>query len=171
METTKLFFPIWMMFINPVSWAAIIPGTFLIAFFGLIAALYIARPDEMPRGERFAAAWNDAKKSVWRAWINLCASYAIGTALMLAPAILTVGMAESNILRQAALAITETIYHNALAIIWAVLCVLISGAVNFILSRSWTFRKTDMEDIRRSALWLAFLTAPYLFFSTFQLFY
>ena len=171
MVTTKLFFPIWMMFVVPVSWAAIIPGTFLIAFLGLLASLYLARPSDMERGERLRAAWADAKKGMWRAWINLCAAYALGTALMLAPAILTVGMAETSAVRQAALAITENIYQSGLAVLWTALCVAGSAMISWLLNRSWTYNRTSRADVRRAAAWLAFLTAPYLFFSTYRLFY
>jgi hypothetical protein len=171
MVTTKLFFPIWMMFVVPVSWAAIIPGTFLIAFFGLLASLYIIRSGAFPRGDRLRAAWEGAKKGMWRAWLNLCAAYAVGTALMLAPALLTPGMPETGFVRQAALAVTENIYQNALSVLWATLCVAGSAGISYLLNRGWTFRGMEGADARHAALWLAFLTAPYLFFSTYRLFY
>ncbi len=171
MVTTKLFFPIWMMFVVPVSWAAIIPGTFLIAFFGLLASLYITLPGDAARGDRLRAAWEGAKRGMWRAWINLCAAYALGTVLMLAPVLLTLGMAETSLLRQAALAITENIYQNALSVIWTALCVAGSAGLSYACNRAWTFRKVQRADAGRTALWIAFLTAPYLFFSTYRLFY
>jgi hypothetical protein len=171
METTRLFFPVWMLFLAPVSWAAIIPGTFLIAFLGLLAALYLSAPKEAPRDERLKAGWADAKKGMWRAWINLCAAYALGAAAMLVPAILTAGMPETGVIRRAALSIAENIYQSPLAVLWALLCFLLSLALSYLLNRAWTFRNTEVGDLKRAAAWLALLTAPYLFFFTFKLYY
>lgn len=160
-----------MMFVVPVSWAAIIPGTFLIAFLGLTLSSFLVQPGDTPRGTRIEVAWTDAKKGMWRAWINLCAAYAFGTALMLAPALLTVGLPETNAARQAAFAVTENIYQSLLAVIWAIFCLLVSAGFSYLLNRAWTYRKTTIKDVRRAAGWFAVVTAPWLFLSTYRLYF
>lgn len=178
METTKLFFPVWMMFIDPVSWAAIIPGTFLIALIGLTASLYIAHkcgPSGQIRttGERFFAAWTDAKKGMWRAWLNLCLAYAAGTALMLVPSIISVGLPEGHFLSGMSTALLENTYTNPLAVVWACVSVTLTALLSYLLSRLWTFKKTGVsgEGRVRVAMWIAVFTAPYLFLSTYRLYY
>lgn len=170
MEPSKLIFPIWMMFVVPISWAAILPGTFLAALAGLLIALMIVRKG--PAGERFRAAWEDTKKAVWRAWLNLCLAWLVGTALMLVPPLLAAGSA-SGAWKDMAEALLTNIYTNPLSAVWAIVCVLATVGISYSLHRLWAFRKTDLEtpESARAALWVSVITAPWLFLSTMRLFY
>ena len=170
MEPSKLIFPIWMMFVVPISWAAILPGTFLVAFAGLLIALFLVRKGTP--GQRIRAAWEDAKKAAFRAWINLCAAYLFGTALMLAPSLLTAG-AQSGAGKAMADALLTNIYTNPLSFFWAVLSLAAAFAISYFLGKLWAFRKTELSlpERARAALWLAAITAPWLFLTTIRLFY
>ncbi|MGI6239844.1 MAG: hypothetical protein ACOYI5_09500 [Christensenellales bacterium] len=176
MITNRLIFPIWMMFIVPISWAAIIPGTFLIALFALLIALSAAHSQgadgaPMPAAGRLRAAWADARRSIWRAWISVCAAYLAGTAAMLLPSLFAIGRDEGSYIVQMSTALLENPYASAHALVWTCMSVILSAAIARNLALSWILNKTSRPKDKRAALWFAILTAPYLFLSTYKLFY
>ena len=172
MEPSKLFFPLWMMFVVPISWAAILPGIVLIALLGLFVALFCAHREVQGASGRLRAAWEDVKKSVTRACLNLCLAYCAGTLFMLAPPLLSAGR-TAGALHDMAFALTGNLYESAPAVTWAVLCVAASAGISYGMARLWGFGKTGLgaPERRRAALCFALLCAPWIYLFPYRLFY
>ena len=144
----NILLPIWMLVWWPSwLWLLLIPGNYL------IDALVFRRS---LRGREDAAEL--CRKHTWKLCLAGFAADFFGASLML----FTVYAADTS--RELTYALAYTPFSHAGALAVTVLAVALAGLLIFLLDR-FLLKKAGLDggQAKRSALWLALVTAPYLF--------
>ncbi len=151
----NVIFPIWLLFMIPITWIYVLPANFIIDSLVIIVALYLLKVDNL---------LSMYKKTILKVWILGFISDLVGSAFMFGGVIF-----NNNTLIHA---VTVNPFASLLGFLWVMLCIFIAAVCIYYLNYSISFKKVDLEDHKKKklAISLALLTAPYLFLLPLELF-
>lgn len=159
LQLNNMIFPIWLLWLIPITWIIVLPANFLIDLFVIIITLKVMKVEKIKQR---------AKAIILRVWIFGFIADFIGT----------VGMFLANIINfnnqteltrwwneNIANAISYDPFKNIYSILWVSLCIIISGLFIYLFNYKFCLKKADLDERskRKLALSLAIFTAPYLF--------
>ena len=150
----NIFLPIWLLLFWPSwLWLITIPVNYLIDRIVLRWSL-----GDMPEKGLFC------RKHTWKVCLAGFASDFAGMAILLV-LFLTAANADSDIIEDIAYGVGFDPFSHVLSFLYVLLAVAVSGVLIFLLDRL-ILKKAglDPEQAKRSALRLALITAPYLYF-------
>lgn len=163
MKKVKLYniiFPIWLLWLVPVTWIVVLPANFLIDLLVVVLAMKALKITDIKQ---------NAKRVILKVWIMGFVADFIGTFAMFMSNLIDFDARTefgkwwiSNISN----AVSYNPFENFFSFIWVTVCVALTACLIYIINDKWCLRKADFSDEqrRRVALSLAVFTAPYLFF-------
>lgn len=158
MKQVKLYnmiFPIWLIWLIPLTWFVIIPGNFIIDSICILIFFSIVKVDDVTKVY---------KKVILKTWV-------LGFVADIIASIPFVVMAwtvesENPILVKLIDGINMNPTSNIYSFLYTLLCVIFAGVLIYIFNYKIAFRKLDIDKAkkRKAALLMAVFTAPYLYF-------
>ena len=153
-KNTKLYnviFPLWMLLIFPQTWLIAGPANFVIDFavvYFTMKKLGIEQPKEK------------TKKVILKVWLRGFAGDIAGGAFMFISS-----MSSNMWWYQHVGRYVYNPFENIYALAWTCICVALSAAIIYYLNKSYCLKGLELEEkhIKKIALALAVITAPYLF--------
>lgn len=156
----NVIFPIWMLWLVPITWLVILPGNLLIDFLVLYFTMKHLGLDD-PK--------HSAKSVLLKTWLCGFLSDFIGTIFMFLALYIEFDSKSSmqywwseNIQR----AVGANPFSSIYGFLWVTVCVLIAAVCIYLFNYLWCLRKLDIDPTLRKkiALSMAVFTAPYLFY-------
>ncbi len=162
-NSTKLYnviFPIWLLWLIPVTWLVVLPANFIIDFLVVLLTLkYLHIPD----------AKQHTKAVIFKVWVFGFIADFIGTACMFMANVIHFSY-DTPIGQWWYQNITNAVSYNPFdsiyAVLWVTLCVLITALFIYCFNLKICLRKWTLPDTQKKkvALSMAIFTAPYLFY-------
>ena len=158
----NVIFPIWMLWLYPLTWLYILPANFIIDSAVLLLAVKFLKIRE----------WKQIyKRSVVKIWIFGFLADIVGSVMMLAVLLMDSLLdSESPVgqwwYKNLTNSVTYDPFSNIYAFLWTTVCVAASAFLIYLFHVKFSFRKLPIEQAlkRKLALALAVFTAPYLFY-------
>lgn len=142
----NVMFPIWMLWLFPVTWLIILPGNFCIDLLVTVIAMKVLRVKNIKE---------NAKKSILYIWVfGFIADFLGVAAMFIGGSIDTM----SDIYMDP--------FRNSCSFLWVTGCVLLSAVCIYFFNKKICLRKTSLSEREKKqvSLSLAVFTAPYLFY-------
>lgn len=162
----NIIFPIWILWLIPITWLVVLPVNFLVDLLVVVITLKFLKADNVK---------SVVKSSIWKVWIFGFAADFIGTAFMFLAGFIEIKDPEiSNWWWQnLAYGVNYNPFSSIYAFLYTTVCVIISGCCIYLFNYKISLRKADLpeDQIKKLALSLAVITAPYLFFLPTSLFF
>ena len=163
----NLIFPVWIVWLYPVTWIGIIPLNILVDFLVTLLALKLMKIEN---------PMSIIKKSLAKTVALGFVADIIATAVLM---ILSFGITGTRntfakwFYDNISIPILNDYYTTAWGILVMVLAVAFAGYLVYIFNRKFSFRHTDLSEsqIKKVCVTLAVLTAPYLFLIPTNVFY
>jgi|LSQX01.3.fsa_nt_gb hypothetical protein len=163
----NIIFPIWLLWLIPVTWIIVLPANFIIDLIVIILTLKYLKVENIKM---------IAKSIILKVWIFGFIADFIGTLLMLLSNIIDfdyntpVGEWWYN---NIANAVSYNPFKSIYAILWVTICVVITALLIYIFNYKVVLRKSSIEvnQKKKLALSLAIFTAPFTFFIPTHWFY
>lgn len=161
--STKLYnviFPIWIIWLFPITWIVVLPANFIIDSVVILITLMVLKVNDKK---------TIYKKAIFKAWIFGFLSDFIGAAIMIIPSLIfnklpnDISMwVDKNLISPLA----YNPFSNIYSALWGILAVIIAGYFIYLLNYKITLKNIDIEVRTKKmlAISLAVFTAPYLFF-------
>ncbi len=169
-KKTKLYnviFPIWMLWIFPLTWLVILPANFLIDLLVVALTMKVLKIEHI---------WATAKPVILKVWLFGFLSDLIGTAAMLMAAFLDEGILGPTAgkwwYQNISYSVNYNPFQSIYGFLWVTLCVVLAAAMIYLFNLKFSFKKAPLTDRqkRQLSLSLAVFTAPYLFYLPTMLF-
>lgn len=160
----SIIFPIWIMWIFPITWAIVLPANFII---NLIVLLITMKCIKVPYIKE------NIKSIIVKVWFLGLLANIIGTIPMILPNILSSKLGTDNWLyKNIVTTISYNPFSNIYAFIWVTICILISGICIYNFNYNMVFKQLNIDHDKKKtlALSLAIFTSPYLFYLPTMLF-
>lgn len=165
----NLLFPIWMLWIFPLTWLVILPGNFIIDSLVVLIALKLLKVQDIKK---------TYKKVILKVWGFGFLSDFIGTVFMLL-ALLLDNLWDSRSgfgkwwYEHITNAVSYNPFENIWAVLWVTMCVIMSSLFIYIFNYKISLRKLELETSvkKKIALALAIFTAPFLFYMPTEMFW
>lgn len=163
----NIIFPIWLLWLVPVTWIVVIPANFLIDLAVVFITMKCIKVQNIKQ---------NIKSSILRVWLFGFLADFIGTACMMVSNLIDFDFQTEfgkwwyyNIESPVSYSPFESIY----SILWITACVIITGIFIYIFNYKICLRNTDLDKTQKKkiALSLAIFTAPYLFYLPTKWFY
>lgn len=163
----NMIFPIWLLWLIPITWIVILPGNFIIDLLVLVLTMKYLKIQDIKMS---------AKSVIFKVWIFGFIADFMGMALM----ILAAGLPFSN---ETAFEkwwyhnITNSVsfnpFENIYALLYVTICVILTAAFIYLFNYKFCLKKLNLskEQKQKIALSLAIFTAPYLFYLPTDWFY
>ena len=156
----NVIFPVWMLWLFPLTWLYILPANFIIDSAVLLLTIKFLNMGE----------WKPIyKRSVVKIWIFGFLADIVG--MMLAVVLIdSLLVSESPVgqwwYRNMTNTVTYNPFSNIYAFLWTTVCVTAAALLIYLFHVKISFRKLPIEQAlkRKLALSLAVFTAPYLFY-------
>lgn len=165
----NLIFPIWLLWLFPMTWIVVLPMNFLIDSAVVLITLKALKISD------YKMIYKDIIFKVWG--FGFLADF-IGTALMFIPIIIDGILDYSSPFghwwhEHLTSALSFNPFENIFAVIWVTVTVFITSLFIYLLNYKVSFKKLDIEEKakRKLALSLGIFTAPYLFYLPTMWFY
>lgn len=167
---TKLYnviFPIWVLWLFPMTWFVVLPANFII---DLTVTFLTLKFMKVSNAKMYA------KAVICKVWLIGFLSDFIGTAVMFSTYLIDSKMSPEvndwwydNIVGPVSCAPLSNVY----AFLWTTVCIFIAGISIYFLNYKIAFKKLDLarKQKKKLALSLAVFTAPYLFYIPTKWFY
>lgn len=163
----NVIFPIWMLWIFPMTWLIVLPANFIIDSAVILIALKLLKVDN--RKVIY-------KKTILKVWIFGFISDFIGSAIMIISGFIK--FSNSEVMREWWYKNIETaVFYNPFqsvyGFLWVTLSVIITSVFIYIFNWKISFNNLEIEEKykKKLALALAIFTAPILFYLPTSLFY
>lgn len=156
----NLIFPIWLLWLFPITWLVVLPANFLIDLMVVAVTLKYLKIQEIKQ---------NIKAVIFSVWMFGFAADFIGTAAMLLPNIISFNY-ETQLGKWWHTNITNAVSYNPFESIYAVLwvsgCVILTAFLIYLFNYKYCLNKTNLDNTQKKklALSLAVFTAPYLFY-------
>jgi hypothetical protein len=156
----NVIFPIWLLWLFPITWIVILPANFVIDLLVVIVTL------KFLKAENIKAI---VKSIILKVWIFGFIADFIGTALMLLSSFISFDYNTpfgqwwyDNITD----AVCYNPYKSIYAVVWVTACAAITAMAIYLFNYKLVLKKTGLEESQKKklALSLAIFTAPYTFF-------
>ncbi len=153
-------FPVWLLIIFPISWLLIIPANFIVDSLVILIGLYILKID---RKKEFYK-----RTILWVFLFGFLSDIVGSIILLLTQFIFQDGMGYEYICGPVA----ENPFDNIYSLLYVVFAIVVSGGLIYVFNRFISFRIVLDKKIKRfMSLFLAILTAPYMFLIPTSTFY
>ncbi|RPF48870.1 hypothetical protein EDD70_1703 [Hydrogenoanaerobacterium saccharovorans] len=156
----NLIFPIWLLWLFPITWLVVLPANFLIDLMVVAVTLKYLKIQEIRQ---------NMKAVIFSVWMFGFAADFIGTAAMLLSNIISFNY-ETQLGKWWYTNITNAVSYNPFESIYAVLwvsgCVILTAFLIYLFNYKYCLNKTNLDNTQKKklALSLAVFTAPYLFY-------
>lgn len=156
----NVIFPVWLLWLVPITWIVVLPGNFIIDLLVTMLTMKCMKVKDIKA---------NAKAVIFKVWIFGFISDFIGTVGMFLSQIINFNKNETisqwwykHIIHAVAYEPFSSIY----AILWITVCVLISGLCIYFFNYKFAFKKLELSILEKKklAISLAVFTAPYLFY-------
>lgn len=156
----NVIFPIWLLWLFPITWIVILPANFIIDLLVVILTLKFLRIENIKM---------ITKSIILKVWLLGFLADIIGTGLMLLSSFISLDYNTAfgkwwydNITN----AVSYNPYESVYAVLWVMICATITAVVIYIFNYKLVLKKSGLEESqkRKLALSLAIFTAPYTFF-------
>lgn len=156
----NIIFPIWLLWILPITWIVVLPANFVIDLAVIVLTLKYLKITDI----KFKA-----KAVVLKTWFFGFLADFIGTAFMFLANIINfdnntpLGSWWTDNISNA---VSYHPFASICSVLWIGTCIVITAALIFIFNYKISFKKLDIEDNQKKtlALSMAIFTAPYLFY-------
>ncbi len=156
----NLIFPIWLLWLIPVTWIVVLPANFLIDLLVVVLTMKYLKVQDIKI---------NAKSVIFKVWIFGFAADFIGTALMFMANVITFNY-ETELGKWWYENITNAVSYNPLeniySVLWVTACVIITAFFIYLFNYKFCLEKSNLDNGQRKklALSLAVFTVPYLFY-------
>ena len=156
----NLIFPIWLLWLIPITWLVVLPANFLIDLLVVVLTMKYLKITDIKL---------NAKSIIFRVWIFGFIADFIGTASMFMANIIDFNYETplgkwwyNNITN----AVTYNPFENPYSVLWVTICVLITSFFIYLFNYKFCLNKSNLDNDQKKklALSLAIFTAPYLFY-------
>lgn len=156
----NVIFPIWLLWLFPITWIIVLPANFIIDLLVVIVTLKFLKVQNIK---------SITKSIILKVWIFGFLADFIGTGLMLLSNLIdfdyNTPLGEwwyNNITN----AVSYNPYKSVYAVLWVTISAVITAIIIYIFNYKLVLRKSGLEESRKKklALSLAIFTAPYTFF-------
>ena len=153
----NVIFPVWLLWIIPVTWLVVIPANLLIDF----TVIYVTMRCMGVENRK-----EEVKKSIIAVWLLGFAADFIGTAIMFVPALLDMNYDMVD-------GIMMNPFSNIWALVWVTGSFVVATACIYFFNYKVCYKHTDLNNCqkRKLALNMTIFTAPYLFYLPSEWFY
>ena len=153
----NMIFPIWLLWLFPVTWIVVLPGNFVIDLLVVLLTMKWLKITDI-KGK--------AKSVILKVWIFGFLADLIGTIAMFLSTL------AAEFVESLAIAVYDP-FENIFAFCWVAACVVLTAICIYLFNYHYCLNKAELDDVekKRIALSLAVFTAPYLFFLPTGLFY
>lgn len=163
----NLIFPIWLLWLLPMTWIVVLPVNLLIDF----TVVYLTC-----RVRKHQDAGALTRKVIWKVWLMGFLADFIGTALMFLSNVIDFGAgtpAGQWWNQHIPAAICYNPFENIFAFLWVTACVAVTGVLLYVFNYHVCLKKAlpDQAERKKIALSVAVFTAPYLFYLPTSWFY
>ena len=145
----NVIFPIWLLWLIPITWLVVLPANFFIDLLVVVLTMkYLKVPDIKM----------NAKSVIFKVWIFGFIADFIGTASMVMS-----NLIDFNYKTQ----LGKWWYTNSVfSVLWVTVCVIITAFLIYLFNYKFCLNKLNLldEQKKKIALSLAIFTAPYLFY-------
>lgn len=156
------FFPVWILLLGPLTCLVVLPINFLIDLGVTVLVLKILKQNDI---------WGKAKETIWKTWIlGFVADFA-GFALIFLGSLdsyfpIDFGKWWYDNISSVLTLRSYNPLDNIFSFLWTLAAIGISALLIYIFNLKICLKKSDLDDNikKKLALWLAIITAPYLFF-------
>lgn len=162
MKKDKLYnvlFPIWLLWVIPVTWIVVLPGNFLIDLLVVVLTMKHLKIENIKQ---------EAKKVILRVWIFGFIADFIGTVGMIIPEFIIFRNTpiENWWYHNISNAVMYNPFNSIYSIIWVTVCLIIAVICIYLFNYKFCLNKSTLDEIQKKkvALSLAIFTAPYLFY-------
>ena len=162
-NSTKLYnliFPIWILWLIPITWIVVLPANFFIDLLVVVLTMKYLKIQDIKK---------NAKAIIFRVWIFGFIADFIGTAAMFLANIIEFNY-ETQLGKWWYTNISSAVSYNPFesiyAVLWVSVCVIIAAFFIYLFNYKFCLKKSnlDNEQKKKLALSLAIFTAPYLFY-------
>ena len=156
----NVIFPIWLLWLIPITWLVVLPANFFIDLLVVVLTMkYLKVPDIKM----------NAKSVIFKVWIFGFIADFIGTASMVMSHLIDFNYKTqlgkwwyTNI----ANAVCYNPFESVFSVLWVTVCVIITAFLIYLFNYKFCLNKLNLldEQKKKIALSLAIFTAPYLFY-------
>nr|WP_303243804.1 hypothetical protein [uncultured Cellulosilyticum sp.] len=158
----NLIFPIWLLWVFPLTWIVVLPANFIIDSLVVLITLRLLEVGNIKQ---------NYKKAILKVWGFGFLSDFIGTAFMVLALLIDHLWEYDTAIGKwwydyIAMPVSYNAFESIWSIIWVTICVIISSFCIYIFNYKISFRKLEMEEgnKKKLAIALAVFTAPFLFY-------
>lgn len=156
----NLIFPIWLLWLIPITWIVVLPANFLVDLIVVVLAMRYLKISDIKI---------KAKSVIFRVWIFGFIADFIGTAAMFLANIINFNY-ETKLGKWWYINISSAVSYNPFesvyALLWVTVCVIITSFFIYLFNYKFCLKKSNLDSNQKKklALSLAIFTAPYLFY-------
>lgn len=151
----NLLFPIWILWIIPITWIVVLPANFVIDLLVVVLTMKYLKIAEIKK---------KAQAVIFRVWIMGFVADFIGTIAMFLSG--SVPELDGTWFDNMASAVNYNPFEHIFAFVWVTICVIVTSFFIYLFNNKWCLKEAGLDDKQRKrvALSLAVFTAPYLFY-------
>lgn len=156
----NLVFPIWLLWLIPITWLVVLPANFIIDLLVVSLTMKYLKVQDIKM---------NAKSVIFRVWIFGFIADFIGTASMFMANVINFNY-ETELgkwwYNNISNAVSYNPFESIYSILWVTMCVIITAFSIYLFNYKFCLKKSnlDNEQKKKVALSLAIFTAPYLFY-------
>lgn len=160
MKLYNLIFPIWLLWLVPMTWVVVLPANFCIDLVGVVLTMRYLKVKDIKQ---------NTKRVILRVWLCGFVADFIGTAAMFMVNIIDFNYETAlgkwwydNMTN----AVSYNPFENIYAVMWVTACVIITALFIYLFNYKFCLKKSSLDDTQKKklALSLAIFTVPYLFY-------
>ncbi|MGN0156541.1 MAG: hypothetical protein ACI39N_04780 [Lachnospiraceae bacterium] len=163
----NIIFPIWLLWILPVTWVVVLPANFLIDLLVVVITMKFLDVSEIK---------TKIRGTIWKVWIMGFVADFIGTFAMFC--VNLIDFKEGSKIQDwwythFANPVSYNPFSSFFAFLWVTCCITLTAVLIYFFNDRWCLKKAGLEDGQRKAvaLSLAVFTAPYLFYLPTEFFF
>lgn len=156
----NLIFPIWLLWLIPITWIVVLPANFLIDLIVVVLIMKYLKVSDIKI---------KAKSVIFKVWIFGFIADFIGTAAMFLANIINFNY-ETELGKWWYINISSAVSYNPFesiyALLWVTVCMIITSFFIYLFNYKFCLKKSNLDSKQKKklALSLAIFTAPYLFY-------
>lgn len=160
MKLYNLIFPIWLLWLVPMTWVVVLPVNFCIDLVVVVLTMRYLKVRDVKQ---------NIKRVILRVWLCGFVADFIGTAAMFMVNIIDFNYETAlgkwwydNMTN----AVTFNPFENIYAVMWVTVCVILTALFIYLFNYKFCLKKSSLDNAQKKklALSLAIFTAPYLFY-------
>lgn len=156
----NLIFPIWILWLMPITWIVVLPANYLIDLLVVTLTLKLLKVQDIKQ---------HVKPVILKVWIFGFVADFIGTAAMFMSGVINFNY-ETELGKwwytNIANAVSYNPFTSIYSVLWVTACVIITGFFIYVFNYRICLKKSSLDTVQKKklSLSLAIFTAPYLFY-------